>query len=408
MVVATTKTGFIKPKTNGGITMINAGSLFAQVLSLVDRYKFHKAVVEFKTERSSKGFSSWTQFISLLFSQFAHADSLREITGGLSTIRGKINHLGLSESPKRSTLSYANTHRPWQFFEAVFHHTFQSVTALADFKKRKFKFKNPLYSIDSSTIDLCLKVFDWAHFRRAKGAVKLHLLLNSDGYLPCWAYLSDGKCADIKVARMLNLPAGAIVAMDRGYNDYSLFSSWCERGVYFVTRIKKDAIYEVVARREPKPEKNIVADETITFSSPQSREKCPYQLRLVSFYDEKKERVMHFLTNNFKLDAETIAAIYKDRWQIELFFKAIKQNLKVKTFLGTSENAVKSQLWTALLAMLLLKFMQLKSSFGWSLSNLAALLRINLLTYRSLWEWINKPFSTAVLEPPEQPTLFPL
>ena len=387
--------------------MISGGSLFSQVLSLVDRVKFQQAIKEHQTEKSAKGFSSWSQFVSLLFSQFAGANSLREISGGLATIRGKINHLGISSAPRKSTLSYANTHRPWQFFETIFYRTLAQVQSLSNFRRTKFRFKNPLYSIDSSVIDLCLKVFDWAHFRRTKGAVKLHLLLDHAGYLPCWAYLSDGKCADIKAARLLKLPAGAIVVMDRGYNDYRLFGAWCDRGVYFVTRMKDRTDYQVVASKVVAPDKDIVADEIIKFNSASSQKKCPHYLRLVSFYNAEKDEVLYFLTNNFKLAASTIAAIYKERWQIELFFKAIKQNLKVKTFLGTSENAVKSQLWTALLAMLMMKYLQLKSRFGWSLSNLAALLRINLLTYRDLWEWIDKPFSTAVLEPLEQPKLFP-
>jgi hypothetical protein len=386
--------------------MINGGSLFSQVLSLIDRALFQKAAKEHQAERSSKGFSSWSQFVSLMFSQFAGANSLREISGGLATIRGKVNHLGLSQAPKKSTLSYANSHRPWQFFETVFYQTLNRVQALADFRRTKFKFKNPLYSIDSSVIDLCLKIFDWAHFRRTKGAVKLHLMLDHAGYLPCWAYISDGKCADIKAARMLKLPAGAIVAMDRGYTDYGLFGRWCVQGVYFVTRLKDRADYRVVAQRPLKGCKGIVADEIIRFNAPESENKCPHHLRLVRYYNADKGEIMQFLTNNFQLAASTIASIYKGRWQIELFFKAIKQNLKVKTFLGTSENAVKSQLWTALTALLLLKFLKLKSSFGWSLSNLVSLLRMNLLTYRSLWEWIDKPFSTAILEPPEQPRLF--
>lgn len=385
--------------------MIKAASLFSQVLSLIDRRLFQRACLSYQTERSSKGFSSWTQFVSLLFSQFAGANSLREIAGGLATIRGKVNHLGIASAPKKSTLAYANANRPWQFFEAIFHQTFKVVQDLASRHKRKFKFKNPLYSIDSSVIDLCLKVFDWAHFRRTKGAVKLHLLLDHQGYLPCWAYLSDGKCADINAARKLKLPSGAIVAMDRAYNDFSLFSAWCGQGVYFVTRKKDGTLYEVLQRRTVAPDKNILADETIVLSGPKAYEKCPYPLRLITFYDEKKG-LMFFLSNNFKLAAATIAAIYKERWQIELFFKAIKQNLKVKSFLGTTENAVKSQLWTALIAMLLLKYLQLKSTLGWSLSNLVALLRINLLTYRDLWTWINLPFDTGVVEPLSPPTLF--
>ncbi len=388
--------------------MLSSSSLFSQVLSLIDRALFQKAVKAHRTERASKGFSSWAQLVSLLFSQLAGANSLREIAGGLASIRGKINHLGLAASPKKSTLAYANAQRPWQFFETIFYQTLGTVQSLANFKNKKFKFKNALYSIDSSTIDLCLKVFDWAHFRRAKGAVKLHLLLDHQGYLPCWAYLSDGKCADIKAARMLNLPAGAIVAMDRGYNDYSLFGAWCGRGVFFVTRKKDNASCQVVGQRPLKSDKAIVADEFIKFTSPQAQKNCPYYLRQVSYYNAEKDEIMQFITNNFKLSATTIAAIYKDRWKIELFFKAIKQNLKIKTFLGTSENAVKSQLWTALLVMLLLKYLQLKSSFGWSLSNFAAMLRMNLLTYRSLPNWLDDPFNTEVLEPPQYPTLFVL
>ena len=388
--------------------MISSGSLFSQVISLIDRPHFQQAVKHHQTEKSAKGFSSWTQLVSLLFSQFAGAHSLREIASGLATIRGKINHLGLKEAPNKSTLSYANAHRPWQFFETVFYQTLAKVQSLADFRRQKFRFKNPLFSIDSSTIDLCLKVFDWAHFRRTKGAVKLHLLLDHAGYLPCWAYLSDGKLADIRAARMLKLPPGAIVAMDRGYNDYTLFGAWCRGGVYFVTRLKDNSDYQVVEELEPKPEQNIVADEIISFNATMSWEKCPYHLRLVSFYNSEKNETLNFLTNNFKLAASTIAAIYKDRWQIELFFKALKQNLKVKTFLGTNENAVKSQLWTALTAMLLMKYLQLKSKLGWSLSNLVALLRMNLLTYRDLWAWIDHPFGVGVLEPPSPPTLFPM
>jgi len=246
--------------------MIKAASLFSQVLSLIDRRLFQRACLSYQTERSSKGFSSWTQFVSLLFSQFAGANSLREIAGGLATIRGKVNHLGIASAPKKSTLAYANANRPWQFFEAVFHQTFKVVQDLASRHKRKFKFKNPLYSIDSSVIDLCLKVFDWAHFRRTKGAVKLHLLLDHQGYLPCWAYLSDGKCADINAARMLKLPSGAIVAMDRAYNDFSLFSAWCGQGVYFVTRKKDGTLYKVLESRTVVPGKNILADETIVLT----------------------------------------------------------------------------------------------------------------------------------------------
>ncbi|MEK7786795.1 MAG: IS4 family transposase, partial [Chloroflexota bacterium] len=254
---------------------------------------------------------------------------------------------------------------------------------------------------DASTIELCLKVFDWARFRRAKGAVKLHLLLNHQGYLPCGAMIADGQTHEVNRARLLTLPAGAIVAMDRGYNDYTLLASWTQAGVYFVTRLKDNAVYEVQKQQAVDGEK-IRADQTIVLSSAAAREHCPHPLRRVVVWDEEQQREIVLLTNIRHLAAGTVGAIYKDRWQIELFFKALKQNLKVKTFVGTSENAVRIQLWTAWITILLLKFMQLKSILGWSLSNLSALFRMVLLTYRDLWHWLDEP-----LGPPDDPAPAP-
>jgi len=373
--------------------MIKTSSLFSQALTLVNRREFERLVKEHGTETSSKGFTSWDQFVSLLFSQFAGANSLREVSGGLASCLGKLNHLGgIKKAPPRSTLSYANNHRPWEFFKSIFHLVLGEAQALAKSKNRKFRFKNPLYSLDATTIDLCLKVFDWARYKRAKGAVKLHLLLDHQGHLPCWAYISDGKTGDITAARRLSLPAGAVVAMDRGYNDFSLFGSWCSAGVFFVTRMKEGTLYEVVEPKEVPSGNNVLSDEIIRLTGKGAEEKCPHLLRRVAVWDEEKKREIVLLTNIHHLAARTIGEVYKARWQIELFFKALKQNLKVKTFLGTSENAVKSQLWTALTAMLILKFLQLKSKLDWSLSNLAALFRMNLLSYKDLWDWIDAPF----------------
>lgn len=381
--------------------MIKVASLFSQALSLVNRNAFDRLVREHGTERGAKGFGSWSQFVALLFAQLAGANSLREISDGLASCMGKLRHLGgMREAPARSTLSYANGHRPWEFFRSVFHLVLGEAQTLAREKRRKFRFKNPLYSIDASTIDLCLKVFDWAHYKRAKGAIKLHLLLDHQGYLPCWAHITDGKAGDVSAARLLNLAAGAIVVMDRGYNDFRLFANWCASGVFFVTRMKDKTVYEVVESRGVPKGTNVLSDETIRLTGIGAENKCPYLLRRVVVWDEENDREIVLLTNHFKLSAKTIGDIYKDRWQIELFFKALKQNLKVKTFLGTSENAVQSQLWTALTAMLILKFMQLKSSLDWSLSSLAALLRMNLLTYQDLWAWLDNPFG---MRPDEDP-----
>jgi hypothetical protein len=373
--------------------MIRNASLFSQVLSLINRRDFDRLVEKHGTEAAAKGFKSWDHLVALLFAQLAGAHSLREISGGLASCLGKLNHLGgMEEAPAKSTLSYANNHRSWELFQAVFFMVLAEAQALAKSKGRQFRFKNPLYSLDATTIDLCLEVFDWARYKRAKGAVKLHLLLDHQGHLPCWAYISDGKTGDVTAARMLSLPPGAVVVMDRGYNDFSLFGSWCEAGVFFVTRMKEGTRYEVTESREVPSGSNVLSDEVILLTGQGAEGKCPHPLRRVVVWDEVKEREIVLLTNNFHLAARTIGEVYKARWQIELFFKALKQNLKVKSFLGTSENAVKSQLWTALIAMLMLKYLQLKSCLSWSLSNLAALFRMNLLVYRDLWAWINEPF----------------
>ena len=380
--------------------MVNVASCFSQVLSLVDRNDFERAVRQQGGMKGAKGFSCWDQFVGMLFCQMGAAHSLREICGGLATALGKLVHLGVKAAPPRSTLAYANKHRPWQVYEGVFLSVLGRCQALAAGKRRKFRFKNPLRSLDATVIDLCLKVFDWARFRRAKGAIKLHLQLDHQGYLPCWAMVTDGKTHEVKVAQRLTFEPGTIVVEDRGYNDYRLWARWTEEGVYFVTRAKQNMDYEVLERRAVPERGNVLRDEGIRLTGVKAQRHCPHRLRRIVVWDEDKQEEIVLVTNIFHFAASTVAAIYKDRWQIELFFKALKQNLRVKTFVGTSENAVKTQIWTALIAILLLKFLQMKSSWNWSLSNLAAMLRFNLLTYRDLWAWLDAPFDVPVVEPP--------
>jgi hypothetical protein len=366
--------------------------MFSQILKLFPRTDFERLVKETKAEHRSKGLSSWSQFVAMLFCQLGRAHSLREIEGGLKSCEGKLAHLGI-EAPARSSLSYANAHRPWGLFEKVFYGLFDIVAAKAVGKK-KFRFKNKLVSIDSTVIDLCLSMYDWAKFRRAKGAVKLHLVLDHDGYLPCFGLVTDGSVADVKAAWQIAFAPGTVVVDDRGYNDYRLFAEWTDSGVFFVTRMKDNAQFEVVEEREPPQNRNILKDQIIRLTGAGAQEKCPHLLRRVEAVREDTGDTLVFLTNHHGLGASTIAAIYKDRWQIELFFKALKQNLKIKTFVGTSANAVKTQIWTALISMLLLRYLQLSSRFGWSLANLVALLRMNLFTHRDLMAWLDKPFAT--------------
>jgi hypothetical protein len=339
----------------------------------------------------------------MLFCQLAQAHSLREICQGLRCCLGKLQHLGVEDAPNKSTLSYANQHRPWQLYETVFGQLLAKCQPLARGKK-KFRFRNKLYSIDSTVIDLCVSVFDWARFQKTKGAIKLHLLLDHDGYLPTFAVITEGNVHDVRVAQKLALPPGSIVVMDRGYVDFRLFGRWTEERIRFVTRMKDGTLFDVVETRTvPSSSKGVIADAVIELASDHGREACPHRLRRIEFLDDKTGRVLIFLTNHLDLAAATIADIYKERWQVELFFKAIKQNLRIKTFVGTSANAVRVQIWTALIAILLLKYLQFRSKLGWALSNLVALLRWNLFTYRELWKWLDDPFATPPLgAQPEQ------
>ena len=365
-------------------------SMFSQILKLVPRVDFERLVQKTGAERGAKGLSSWSQFVAMLFCQLGRAHSLREIEGGLKSCEGKLSHLGI-EATARSSLSYANGHRPWQLFENVFYELLERVRGSIALP-RKFRFKNKLVSLDSTVIDLCLSMYDWAKFRRTKGAVKLHLVLDHDGYLPCFGVITDGGVHDVKVAQQLSFAPGTVVVDDRGYNDYGLFGRWTAQGVFFVTRLKDNAQYEVVEAHAPPQNRGILCDQTIRLTGLGAQEKCPHLLRRVEAVREDTGETLVFLTNHHKLGASTIAAIYKDRWSIELFFKALKQNLKIKTFVGTSPNAVKTQIWCALISMLLLRYLQLRSRFGWSLSNLVALLRMNLFTHRDLEAWLNEPF----------------
>ncbi len=375
-------------------------SMFSQILKLIPRIEFERMVKETGSEYASKGLSSWSQFVAMMFCQLGHAHSLREIEGGLKSCEGKLAHLGI-EAPARSSLSYANTHRPWQLYEQVFYRLFDRVSGSVR-PPKKFRFKHKLVSLDSTVIDLCLSVFDWAKFRRTKGAVKLHLVLDHDGYLPCYGVITEGSVHDVKVAWRIPFPAGTVVVDDRGYNDYRLFAYWTDSGVFFVTRMKDNALYEVVEEHAVPQNRNILRDQTIRLTGAGAQDKCPHLLRRVEAVREDTGEILVFLTNHHGLGASTVAAIYKDRWQVELFFKALKQNLKIKTFVGTSANAVKIQIWTALIAMLLLRYLQLISRFGWSLSNLVALLRMNLFTHRDLRAWLNEPFAVPP-DPQAQP-----
>ncbi len=378
--------------------MNRVASIFSQILQLFPRLEFEALVKEHKAERHARGFTCWGQFVAMLFCQLGRAHSLREICNGLAASEGKLKHLGLPDSPKRSTLSYANGHRPWQLYRAVFERLYARCADAAAGGPRKFHFPNKLLLIDSTVVSLCTKLYNWADYTRRKGAVKLHLILDQEGYLPRFAVVTEGKEADIAVARELDFEPGTILVFDRGYYRYGWWLRLTRRGVFFVTRLKENAQF-IVLRDNPVPEGGAILKDQVIIMRGQKRSGPKAHFRRIELWDAEAQESVEFVTNHHELDALTITEIYRERWQIELFFKSLKQLLKIKSFVGTSENAVQIQIWTALISMLILRYLKLRASFGWSLSNLVALLRQQLFVHRPLWPWLSDPFQP----PPELP-----
>jgi len=382
--------------------MVQVASLFNQLLHHFPRLEFAALVKRHRAERAAKGFDCWTQLVAMLFCQLGHADSLREICNGLACCLGKLTHLGIARAPNKSTLSYANQHRPAALFQDLFY------TALDRFRQQqglgprphKFRFRNKLLSLDSTTISLCLKLFPWALCRHNKGGVKAHVLLDHDDYLPRYVLITPGRTCDVRMAYSFTLPKGSIVAVDRGYVDFRLFARWTEAGVFFVTRPLHHMVFAVEQSR-PVPENSpIRSDQIIRFTSEWAQRRgFTLKLRRIVVWNQQRQQEIVLLTNHFGFAASTLANIYKERWQIELFFKALKQNLRIRTFVGTTENALHIQICTALIAMLLLKWLHHLSQANWSLSNLATMLRLNLFTYRDLHDWLHNPFGTPPLLP---------
>ena len=378
--------------------MHHNNTILGQMLKMFSRYEFQKAVSETKTEYHSRGFSSWNHFVCMLFGQLSGQDSLRGIEAGLATQGTSLYHAGVKPI-HRSTLAYANKHRSHELFKKLFLSMLSKCQAIAP--KHKFRFKNPLYTLDATIIDLCLSLYNWAKFRTTKGAVKLHVKLNHSGYLPTFAVVTTGKVHETQVAPSIPLEKGDVAIFDRGYTDFKWYKSLDDKGVFFVTRTKRNACYRVTGRSDVSRFDFICSDQIIELKGFYSKQKYPHKLRRVRSKDPDTGKIITILTNNFTWAATTIARIYKERWQIELFFKAIKQQLKIKSFVGTSKNALLSQLWVALITYLLLSYLKFKSRFTWSLYTLCSILPANLFARRNLWDWLNAPFHQRSKAPPE-------
>ena len=366
--------------------MAHNSTVLAQFLKLVPRHEFEALAKRHHKGRRLRSMTRWGQFVAMAVAQLAGRSSLRDIVSNLSAQGRKLYHLGVGPVA-RSSLARVNGEQPHELYEALFGRLLSRCRGSAP--GHGFRFHNPLYSLDATTIDLCLSMFPWARFRRAKGAVKLHVGLDHAGLLPAFARVTDGKAGDIEAARALRLPKGSIVAADRAYMDFDWINSLISQGVFLVTRLKRRIRHRVVERRPANRARGVTSDQTIEFTSARGRSRCPHRLRRIGYRDPETGRHYVFLTTNFALAARTIADIYKARWQVELFFKWIKQNLRIKSFVGTSRNAVLTQIWIALCVCLLLAHVRFANRLAWGMAAILRLMQLNLFERRSLVELLN-------------------
>lgn len=376
-------------------------TLFGQIITKLDRNIFKALVSKYNTDKYNKGYNSWTHLISMLFCQFANSKSVRDISNGLRSATGNLNHLGVFKAPSKSSVSYQNKHRDWQLFREYYFNLIDTFSKDNRFKRVKFKIKSKIYLLDSTTISLCLSLFDWAKYKTHKGAVKLHTVLDYDGKLPVYINITDGKTADNKGAYNIPLESGSVIVADRFYNDFSMLSNWDSKKVKFVVRHKDNLQFVKIKENDLPDDKhnNILIDEVIELKSTVSKLKYSKKLRRITVYDEENKQEIELITNQMSWTAETISKLYKARWQIEIFFRDIKQLLHIKTFIGTTENAVMIQIWTAMIVILILKMLKKMAKYDWSLSNLVYFLRLNTFVKIDLQKWLDSPFGSGKSPP---------
>lgn len=378
--------------------MINL-SLFSQITHLLPKESFKKLVREYGTDKYSKGINSWTHLISMLFCQLGQAGSVRDISNGLRSITGNLNHLGIQKAPSKSSLSYINANRDYRLFQQFYFVLLSYLQDRHSFAKKGLpRLKRRIFLLDSTVISLCLSLYDWAKYRSSKGAIKVHMLLDYQGCLPVFARITPGNVHDKVVAEQLSYPPGSMLVFDKAYVAFKWLFNLDSNKVRFVTRAKDNMVYKIKKSRtwDSKKHPNVLSDAEIRVTGQQSAKNYKKKLRLVRYLDSKTGKTYEFLTNDFQLNAQTIADVYKERWHIEVFFKQIKQNLHIKSFVGTSENAVQIQIWTAMISMLLLTFLKEKAEYNWHLSNLATFIRLNLFVKIAMMAWLNKPFFSPV------------
>jgi len=371
-------------------------TLFSQLLQVLSRKHFKTAVQRYESDKHNKGINSLTHMVSMLFLHLSKSNSIREVTNGLKSITGNVNHLGIEKrTPSKSSLSYINEHRDWRMFREFYFLLKNDLQGRGFLKRKMFnEIDKKIYLLDSTVISLCIKVFDWAKYRKQKGAVKLHTLLDYDGLMPSYLFMTKGSQADVKHAQYMTMPPHSVIVADRAYEDFKMLYAWDKDDIDFVLLLKKSINYKSILERElpDDNEQSILIDEEIELSEENTYNNYPKKLRRITLFDEKNNRTLEFITNNFIWTASTVAELYKQRWQIEIFFKELKSHLKIKSFIGTNENAMFIQIWTALITLLLLKHLKAIADYPWAMSNLIAFLRMNLFVKISLSKWLNEPF----------------
>jgi len=374
-------------------------TLFAQIIQKLPKEIIKSLAKKHGTDKYAKGFNTWSHLVSMIFCQFADCVSLREISNGLHSANGNLNHLGIRRAPSKSNLAYQNEHRSCAFFRDCYYSLLEYFGQQVSFSGRKFRFKNAVYALDSTIITLCAEVYDWAHYTHAKGAVKLHTLLNFHTLLPEYVHITDGKAGDNTAARNVEVKPGSVVVCDRGYFDTPLMNFWDSIGVCFVVRVKSSLLYERIEERElpDNAHPEVLIDEVVRLTGRDTAGQYTKPIRRIAVYNAEHKFTVELLTNNMKLAAGTIADLYKARWDVEIFFRNLKQNFHIKSFVGTSPNAVEIQIWTALITILLFAVIKQQATYKWHFSNLVSSLRLNTFTKIDLHLWINEPFTP----PPE-------
>lgn len=367
-------------------------TLLSQVLRLVPRSTAATAVAKHSSDKHAKGFDTWTHLVSMLLCHLGKLTSLRDVAGGMASATGNLSHLGCARAPSKSSLAYQNQHRPWEVFRDIYLGLLDTLEpSLAKRRRYAARLKRKIFLIDSTVIPLALSVFDWAHFRRRKGGVKLHTVLDYDTSLPVFINLTEARVHDAKGLDGFSAPSGSVIVCDRAYLDFARLKDLDSAGVFFVTRLKTNVHFEVVEEYYNNKLEGDEFDCDVKLTGATAAGKYPETLRLVRVYDEVNDQWLTLVTNNMSWTAATISDLYRARWDVETFFKTIKQTLKIKTFLGTSENAVLVQVWTAMIAILLIRYLKARAKHDWHLSNLVGFLRLNLFVKIDLWKWIDKP-----------------